>query len=367
MLRSEHSLVETNDVAALNHLRPHGPLHWIFSKIPSAGPWSIIGALSSEDRFMAAAEQTISVRPGADAHFLYIQPEELSTNSFLDATKKKLKVRRKDATTNLPTAKIVEAGNLLSKDHAIINLAYELVERCHPNVVLDISTMPKRFFFPLLSVLIQSPHVSNLIATNTAPERYCEELANNAAEWVPLPMFNGDPLEEPTDATLIIGVGYQPLNVKDILERIRTLRVAIRLMLPFPSLHPGFIPNWNFFNHIKSEWGTGINENQAPPIEIVRVATHDVSLAFDRLVQHSEEGRKEALIMAPYGPKAISLAMCLLGIAREKRLGISTEIGYTQPSFYHPDYSSGVATRDGFPDVTAYCLRLNGRDLYQIS
>lgn len=101
------------------------------------------------------------------------------------------------------------------------------------------------------------------------------------------------------------------------------------------------------------------------PIEIVRVPTHDVSISFDRLLQHSAGGQAPSLVLAPFGPKSLSLAMCLLGIARMKAGG-STEIGYTQPSAYSPDYSTGIAIRDGAPVVTAYCLRLNGRDLYSV-
>lgn len=37
---------------------------------------------------------------------------------------------------------------------------------------------------------------------------------------------------------------------------------------------------------------------------------------------------------------------------------------YTQPRIYHPDYSRGIAKYNGVDSVTAYCLRLGGRDLY---
>ena len=348
-----------------HRIRPFGPLRWIFGKLPSSEPWSVIGALSAEDRCLAAAQEVAELQSNPDCTLLHIQPEQRVTNTVLAETLRKIKSNLVKANSGTPRPHIKEAGSLLCDEHDVINLAYELADACHPNVVLDITTMPKRFFFPLLTALSESVKVKNLIATNSAPVRYGKVLADDADEWKSLPMFDGDVVANPSEATLIIGVGYQPLNVKDLLKRNRSLRVAIKLMFPFPSLHPGFIPNWKFVSHIKSEWGDGQRVGQSSPIEIVRVPAHDVSLAFDRLLQHSMEGKTQTLILAPFGPKSISLAMCLLGIARN-RSGLSTEIGYTQPSIYMPDYTTGVAERDGFPDVTAYCLRLNGRDFYRI-
>ena len=349
----------------LHRVRPLGPLRWIFGKLPVPEPWSVIGALSAEDRCLAAAQEVVQLRPGADCTLLHIHPEQRNTNTVLGETLRKIETNLVEAQSGMLRPHIKDAGNLLCAEHDVINLAFELADACQPNVVLDITTMPKRFFFPLLTALSESGRIRNLIATNTTPVRYGEVLAEDADDWKPLPMFDGNVLDEPSKATLIIGVGYQPLNVKDLLERNRSLRVAIKLMFPFPSLHPGFIPNWKFVSHIKSEWGDGQRVGQSSPIEIVRVPTHDVSLAFDRLVQHSLEGKAQTLILAPFGPKTISLAMCLLGIARG-RSGLTTEIGYTQPSIYMPNYTTGVADRDGFPDVTAYCLRLDGHDLYRI-
>ena len=81
-----------------------------------------------------------------------------------------------------------------------------------------------------------------------------------------------------------------------------------------------------------------------------------------------------SLTLAPCGPKPMSLAMCLLGVShREKWItpdpdapNLPTKIGYTQPRWYHPDYSGEVRTTDGVPDGTTFCVRLNGCDLYML-
>jgi len=225
--------------------------------------------------------------------------------------------------------------------------------------------MPKRFFFPVLTLLLKSSHIVNLIATYSLPERYGKVLEEDPEEWSPLPMYGGDPLgEDANSATLMIGVGYQPLKIIEILNHTRFGPDRVKLLFPFPSIPPGFIENWNFVARIKKEWSE-LRKTNLPPDAIIRVPTHDASITFDQLVAHTTEGRSPSVVLAPFGPKPISLAMCLLGIARRKE-GIATEIGYTQPRIYHPEYSSGVATRNGVPAVTAYCLRLGGRDLFSL-
>ena len=178
-------------------------------------------------------------------------------------------------------------------------------------------------------------------------------------------MYGGDPLAEDSNpATLIIGVGYQPLQIIEILSHTRFGADRVKLLFPFPSIPPGFVENWKFVSRIKKGWSE-LRKSELPADAIIRVPTHDASIAFDQLIAHTNEGRALSVVLAPFGPKPISLAMCLLGIARRKE-GIPTEIGYTQPRIYHPDYSSGVDTRNGIPAVTAYCLRLGGRDLFSL-
>ena len=65
---------------------------------------------------------------------------------------------------------------------------------------------------PRVSDVVQD--VRNLIITNTSPLRYGDVLAN----WKPLPLYEGDPINEPPDVTLIVGVGYHRLNIREILE-----------------------------------------------------------------------------------------------------------------------------------------------------
>ena len=83
----------------------------------------------------------------------------------------------------------------------------------------------------------------------------------------------------------------------------------------------------------------------------------DTSDAFDILMNMTGDGERRAL-MAPYGPKPISLAMCIYAIKHK------APVYYTQPRAYHPEYSTGVSKVNSQPEIYAYCLRLEGKDLY---
>ncbi len=363
-----------------HRLRPFGPLSWILDKLPAAGPWTIIGALSAEDRCLTATRETLRLSPGTTGKLLSITPRLLNStpptrpaneHAIASEQKRTINLRRVEAELGAHVG-VVDAGPFLQEESKLNDMATMLAEQSPSDVILDVSTMPKRYFFPLLTRLCESNHVRNLIVTNTSPLRYGDVLAGDADNWKPLPLYEGDPINEPPDVTLIVGVGYHPLNIQEILEENKSRRVEIKLLFPFPSIHPGFIPNWRFVEHINKHRSRSDGNSDTSDIDIIRVPVGDVSLTFDRLLQQTQEGYMSSLILAPYGPKPMSLAMCLLGVARRAK-GINpdtdapnlpTKIGYTQPSWYHPDYSSDVRTTDGVPDVTAFCVRLNGRDLY---
>ncbi len=344
-------------------IRPQGPLDWIIERLGLTGDWSAIGALSAEDRCLAAPlalgkHKACSI---VRTTMLQLEPEELEANKRLDETRKRIDshvIRANDF-----GFAVHESIPVLAADNAITLLAEELVERSNRNVLLDVSTMPKRFFFPLLAELCLSPHVENLLVANTAPAAYSRgPLSENAERWTSLPGFMSTASEEGFRTTLIIGVGYQLLNLKELLERYGRKRTEFKLMLPVPSMHPGFKNNWQFIHDIKTQLQTiALNGDRVGhSLDVVRIPNHDVSLAFDRLVQHSEQGQATSVVMAPFGPKPLSVAMCLLGIARQTQPDFETEIGYTQPRVYSPDYSSGIG------GTTAYCIKLNGRNLYSL-
>jgi hypothetical protein len=305
---------------------------------------------------------------------LHIVPEDSPTDTFARETHQKIAANLRKATSIGNRIEIVEAGRLLAAEHDVIKLATWIASKCSPNVVLDISTIPKRFFFPLLTLLTDRSDLSNLIVANTYPNSYGKDLAGSPEEWMPLPMYVGDPVDTSAKATMIISVGYQKLGIHAFLEQNKSREIIVKLLLPFPSIHPGFIDNWKFVQGIKQAWDGSRKTGNSASGDIIRVPLRDVSLTFDLLLRETESGLAKSVILAPFGPKPVSLAMCLLGIARRARGDdpqtmaplYPTEIGYTQPKMYRPDYSTGVAVQDGHPDVAAYCVRLQKRDLYTL-
>ncbi len=348
-------------VPAIAHVRPAGPLRWILPRLNASDHWTIIGALSAEDRCLAAAHEAVSLLADLDVVLLHIEPDTRTQSKWLAQSQRKTEANAGLAENAFGKQSIRSAGSIQDIDHDISILADDIAEQCAGNVVLDVSTMPKRFFFTVLTKLACSKKVQTLIATNTSPVAYGKELARDPDDWRQLPIYCGDSdLDEDgskgiSTTPLIIGVGYHTLNIREILGRAPNRRFGIKLFLPFPSLHPGFTENWKFIHSIRSEWDRQVSE----AIEIIRTPINDVSVTFDRLLQYSNQGTAASLVLAPFGPKTLSLAMCLLGIARLES-GISTEIGYTQPRVYSPDYSSGSG------EVTAFCIKLNGQSLYSV-
>jgi hypothetical protein len=126
--------------------------------------------------------------------------------------------------------------------------------------------------------------------------------------------------------------------------------MEIKLLLPFPAAPPGVHKEWEFVRVLEPNLAK-------PKLDPIRVNAYDVSETFDRILSITDNGNKYAEF-APYGPKTMSLAMCIYASQTE------SAVYYTQPRSYNPQYSSGVKLVKGKPQVLAYCLRLNGRKLY---
>ena len=91
----------------------------------------------------------------------------------------------------------------------------------------------------------------------------------------------------------------------------------------------------------------------------IRVEAYDCNDAFDHIRQLCGAGTRGA-ILAPFGPKPMSLAMALYA-ALSKDVVL-----YTQPTVYDPWYSTGVSIVDGEINSHAYLIRTNGADRYSL-
>lgn len=106
-------------------------------------------------------------------------------------------------------------------------------------------------------------------------------------------------------------------------------------------------------------------DQQIDPPDRVHIDMYDCPQVFDAICNMTNDGRQTSAI-APYGPKTVSLAMCLFALAASSAGQPRVPVYYAQPLRYALDYTSGTRMRGDTPDVTGYCLRLADRDLYTL-
>jgi hypothetical protein len=248
--------------------------------------------------------------------------------------------------------------HLLGRHGVIANdIEHFLNNRPDDSLVIDISSLPKKVFFLLIRKALERPNtLRNILVTYTEPDSYCNSpLAENPEVWNPLPGFL-PPRAEPAEKNLIIGLGYEPLGLPELYSSGIFSNANSRLLFPFPASPSSVSRNWDFVRLLEPVPG---NTSQ----NITLIDALNVPDTFDKLVSITGEGSTYS-ILAPFGPKPMSLAMCLFASAYSQH-PLHPSVFYTQPTIYNPNYSSGVKKKGGQPAITAYCIRLNGNNLYQ--
>jgi hypothetical protein len=129
-------------------------------------------------------------------------------------------------------------------------------------------------------------------------------------------------------------------------------RMDVKLLFPFPNAPESFQLTRQFLQSVEHNL-RGANTY------VKHVNGMDVSDSFDHICSLSENGARQVLL-APYGPKPTSLAMCIFATLKD------SPVFYTQPRVYNPNYTHGVKVVNGQSHIYAYCLRLEGRDFYTL-
>lgn len=222
------------------------------------------------------------------------------------------------------------------------------------NIIIDISTLPKRYFFPIVKYILKCTNNNSILVTYTVPEMYDHRkpLAIDPGPWRALPGFRELFQDGNKNRSLIVGLGYEPLGLPQILRDGEFNRDRVHLLFPFPAHPSGYLRNWEFVRNLDSEVAPYYHEP-------IRVNGYDVSTIYDILMKQTNNG-EDSVVFAPYGTKPMSLAMCLYSCMYPDKASVY----YTQPKSYNPLYSSGVKTVKGEPAIYAYCIRNQGIDLY---
>jgi len=325
--------------------RPWGNIDWIIKNFPRSTKWFFIGAISTEDRTIAAynflkENSNIIIK----SHFMVINDKQSRHTQVC---------KHKIATNRKRLSKYDEESEfylLYEYDNIIVDFA-KTISHNHQNIIFDISCLPKRFFFPLLRRFQTDNNIENVIITNAIPLKYehSQPLSESYGNWRTIPLFQ-DLSDEATKAIILFSVGHLPMGAPGPIYDICNSKKLI-LYFPFPGHPHSLNPIWRLVYEIEK------TIENSDSIEIECVSACDTSEMFESMKRATNDGQTNA-ILAPYGPKPFSLAMALFAIK------FNQPVYYTQPRIYHPDYSSGIQIKDGMPVINAYVTKCNAKSYY---
>ncbi|KIC39818.1 hypothetical protein RA27_17360 [Ruegeria sp. ANG-R] len=224
------------------------------------------------------------------------------------------------------------------------------------NLIIDITSLPKKVYFFLTKLLFQEFHQpENVVFTYAEPERYSDQpLAANPDPWEALPGFRVSPRYE-NGRSVVVGIGYEPLGLPDLVDSGKYDEAQMTFLFPFPAQADRVVRNWRFIR--------GIFPNaDSNRLSIKRVDGINVPEVYQAISGIGEAGQ-HGMTLAPFGPKPVSLAMALYA-ARNSHAPTQTGVYYTQPTYYNPNYSYGIKQIDGEATLNAYCVKLNSHMLY---
>jgi hypothetical protein len=119
------------------------------------------------------------------------------------------------------------------------------------DLIVDITSLPKKVYFFLMKLLFQEfPLPRNIIVTYAEPDRYSNQpLAENPDPWEALPGFRISPRDE-NDRSIVVGIGYEPLGLPDLADSGKFDEDQMIFLFPFPSQADRVLRNWRFIRGI---------------------------------------------------------------------------------------------------------------------
>lgn len=324
--------------------RPAGSLEWSLA-CSRPRKWYLFGSINSETRSLETAKVLCRLGVMDDHRILCIEwPASPYSENGERATSENVKSFR----TTCGEPNVIERSLLASvpdfRTDAEVGAA---------SVILDITSMPKRFFFYYLKNLLRDDRIKDLIVTYCTGKYGQGSLSGNHEDWDVLPTFRGSSRlgEATAQSRLAVNVGFMPEGLE---EHLRTddSEKDLFLILPFPARVSSIRRVWKSAMEIHNQW------HGESSIHIRRVAPDDISGAFD-LICRIANGNP--LSLAPFGPKPISAAMCIYACLTD------SPVYYAQPKWYSPEYTTGVEYDDrGEPLISAHWIKHDGTQLYQL-
>ena len=231
------------------------------------------------------------------------------------------------------------------------------------NVILDITSLPKRWFFPMVRFLVEHKDVVNLQVIYTKGDLHAKSLSENPELLRVIPSFMSTDDRDEHDFAFV-GVGFHTHRMMQLFEGDKAS--SLQLLFPFPPGPPGIHRNWKFAQEVEMK----VHKDDSlvedlDPIRYLQLDSIDVSQTFDAIKIVTGGGEKTS-VMAPFGPKPFSLAMCLFAIAAERSGKAHVPVYYSQPMKYAIDYTRDAATRHGTLDGWAYAVKRDGKYIYEL-
>ncbi len=325
--------------------RPWGSIDWALS-LSSQKQWYFVGAIGTEERSLASWTEMhrLEVIVGE----LFAEIRDIDSEKYRDRNQSALEERRNVFTQAGGNLAAIQNFGLMD-EHFRIDEFSKRVDLASKSVVLDITSMPKRFFFLLLKYFVFGNRVQNLLVTYTLPESYADDapLYEDIEPWKVFPGF-GENGSEPDMWIVSVGFLVESLRkyVGDNLQEKK-----MKILVPFPSPLQALRRSGKSVSDL--EQGQFINR-----FEKYRVDTLDMSAAFDRIGSFDADPQSH-MAFAPLGPKPTSAAMCLYALQR------GCSVYYPQPTIYHPEYSKGIRKNDPSSAVYAYWVKHEGEFLYK--
>ena len=197
-------------------LDPWVPLAWLVSKDQTLSQNLLcLGSLSFEERSVAVpifANQIVNSK----IRLLRIDDPISNHSSSIQAAL----VLRRDALAAHNVTYTEVGADLLATDQEIADAFYATIAETPQRPVslwLDISSMPKRYFFLVLKLALANSNIETVLVTYSQPEPggYVDaHLAEDPDDLRPLPGFTS--IVEPS--TLVVAVGFESLGLPQFLN-----------------------------------------------------------------------------------------------------------------------------------------------------
>lgn len=318
------------------HFKPWGPLEWLLGGLGLARP-VVVGCLSAEERSVSVPLQLHAERV-TRTWMLRVEDEP---SKYSEQIEERVEQHRKLLNTAKP--EYSETTMLLAPHEQIVRAFETALDGTGSTVdlVLDISCLPKRYFFLMVKLGVREARIRNLIVAYAQPNPAGYTYADLAEDPEPVRAIPGyGPVYEQSK-TLVVAVGFEALGLRTLIDDYRDETRTIGVLIPFPPGQPYSRRIWRVLQDV--DVGSGQST-------VYRVNALD---AFGSLLQIEKfvptTGKDHPPTLAPYGPKPMSLGMCMYALKHD------AQVLYTQPRVYHPNYTEGRGRTWG------YCVKRDGK------